>query len=52
MRQMPTTEAIAPVLAGAEMRVVIVNDRYAANSSSSAFASFRSLVSNPSVNHP
>ena len=25
---------------------------YAANSSSSAFASFRSLVLNPSVNHP
>jgi hypothetical protein len=27
-------------------------DRYDANSSSSAFASFRSRVSNPSVNHP
>src|SRR5262249_29909346 len=26
--------------------------RYAANSSSNAFASFRSRVSNPSVNHP
>jgi hypothetical protein len=26
--------------------------RYAANSCSSAFASFRSRVSNPSVNHP
>jgi hypothetical protein len=25
---------------------------YAANSSNSAFASFRSRVSNPSVNHP
>ena len=25
---------------------------YAANSSSNAFASFRSRVSNPSVNHP
>jgi hypothetical protein len=31
------------------MRVRLIN-RYAANSSSSAFASFRSRVSNPSVN--
>ena len=28
------------------------NNRYAANASSSAFASFRSRVSNPSVNQP
>src|SRR5262249_29440348 len=29
-----------------------VTNRYAANSSNGAFASFRSHVSNPSVNHP
>jgi hypothetical protein len=31
---------------------VAVGERHAANSSSSAFASFRSSVSNPSVNQP
>jgi hypothetical protein len=46
--------SIFPLITGARKLILVVSERRAhnANSSSSAFASFRSRVSKPSVNHP
>jgi hypothetical protein len=48
----PVTLVLRNILIARTKRPDVRMGTYAANSSSSAFASFRSCVSKPSVNHP